>query len=919
MVLAIGVDGGDPFAASNSTRHDRAARSGILSGTSNYGVFLKVSWSPYLLPSNAMNNYQENPDSPPRRRFYLLPSSDSDDAEEDGEQREEEEVFEQKVPPFLSPDFVPPPAAPQEDVKPDLIIKKPIVDAPHGLSLWKPNITKHVETGRKKTSMDNAMDKERFLLRKIGQDALADMLYNKRDVIKKHIWNADEIIFNDDEDISSVRSFIEERYRLHFGLDRNGRPRVLSEEEAVERDFLIDNSYFISRVILRMHNLEPDDYKGKIENFHMLAKLAVFQEEKAIRDSELAEMDKERQRIFFRHKAKSAQLARSRAGEQSSDDEDEGDSDGEQPDRQAEVENELIRQMKELKMDINPEQVAICVSEMIAAMNIHPERHERVRQSSPPRQPVFSEDKPIIDLPWASEGESGGDEVLDVEAPAESNLTEEEAAKTETKHEISFDWSTDLFPDEEVAALGEKRPLDALDVLDPRPKRRAVEKDGRLEQKPMDTAPPPLHLRSCLIHHDKFPTDTNEMQLSVKDRIKWREELETHSAKKKVVRFLDFDDPRNTCRFYVRPLDEGTADRRSHKENQLRDVTKQAHYIDCTLSRGHHIIRKYLSVNITPSATNSHTPEEFLKKLSKWQDGSVYMTQYEMNHPSKFLVLNARESKTPNGLRLPAVPGRNPAHIANISNEARAHVLSELRLTMRQFRQNRAGISLVRHLDENIFRVAGILILSDGLLSCVESRKLSNAMLHRFHPSQGVEDMLEVIDRCPYEELEIRHCVLAWGHDLIAYFQQSPIVATGRAVALWKRRKALVHLRNVFERKKQLFEQEGYRRRKSTVFWLTTIPEIGDFAKKFATFNKILRTLFYDHPHFRILDWALEVDRCKPTEKRRSLYTKVAVEERMAQLFDLCRRELDLTYFRYSPQKHVDRMISYQRQDYDCG
>ncbi|RCN24398.1 hypothetical protein ANCCAN_29905, partial [Ancylostoma caninum] len=140
--------------------------------------------------------------------------------------------------------------------------------------------------------------------------------------------------------------------------------------------------------------------------------------------------------------------------------------------------------------------------------------------------------------------------------------------------------------------------------------------------------------------------------------------------------------------------------------------------------------------------------------------------------------------------------------------------------------------------------------------------------------------------------------------------------------------RALVHLRNLFERKRQLFEQEGYRRRKPTVFWLMTIPEIGDFAKKFATFNKVLRTLFYgqyvisfalERPHFRLLDWALGVDRRKPTEKRRSLYTKVAVEERLAQLFDLCRRELDLTYFRYSPQKHVDRMISYRRQDYDCG
>lgn len=43
------------------------------------------------------------------------------------------------------------------------------------------------------------MDKERFLLRKVGQDGLADLLYNKRDVIKKHIWNGDQIIFSDDE------------------------------------------------------------------------------------------------------------------------------------------------------------------------------------------------------------------------------------------------------------------------------------------------------------------------------------------------------------------------------------------------------------------------------------------------------------------------------------------------------------------------------------------------------------------------------------------------------------------------------------------------------------------------------------------------------------------------------------------------
>ncbi|KHJ88469.1 hypothetical protein OESDEN_11736 [Oesophagostomum dentatum] len=106
-----------------------------------------------------------------------------------------------------------------------------------------------------------------------------------------------------------------------------------------------------------------------------------------------------------------------------------------------------------------------------------------------------------------------------------------------------------------------------------------------------------------------------------------------------------------------------------------------------------------------------------------------------------------------------------------------------------------------------------------------------------------LEDILEVLDRCTYEELDIRHCVLAWGHDLIVYFQQSPIVAAGRTIA----------------------------------------------------------------PEFRLLDWAHEVERCKPTEKRRSFYTKAAVEARLTQLFDLCRRELNLVYFRYTNQKRAER------------
>ncbi|KAK6748338.1 hypothetical protein RB195_001139 [Necator americanus] len=845
----------------------------------------------------------------------LLPSSDSETEDEENEQVEEA-LYEQKVPPFLSQVVKEEtPLCTQEDVKlpaDESIIKMGSFTRE---SLWKPNITDSVKTSRKLTSMDDAMDRERFLLRKMGQDELADLLYNKRDVIRKHIQNADEIIFNKDEDISSVRSFIEERYRLHFGLDSNGRPKALSPEEEEERDFLIDHSTFIVKVILRMHNLEPDDYKGEIENFHMFAKLEVFREEKAIRDSELEEMDKERQHIFFRRKAKSEQLARARAGEESSDDDadDVEEDDDEQSDRQAAIENELLKQMKGLKLDINPEQVAVCVSEMIAAMNIRSALPDRERASSPPRQQELSEDKPTIDLPWVNEGEDGGDEILDAGPPEEVNLVEIDTEEAKGKHEILFDWSGELFPDEENVALGGKRPLDILDTLDFHPKRRAVEKDGQLEQKPMDTAPPPSRLRSCLTQHHELLTDVNETKLSVKERIKWREEFETHSKKKKVVRFVDFEDPRNKCRFYVRPLDEDKLDYRTRRENQLRDVTKQAHYKDYPLSRGHNIIRKHLGMSVPTFASDSHNPEEYMKKVAKGKGGESRVERYSMMHPSKFLRIDARESKAPNGLRLPAYPGKNDPHIPNISVEARAHELSCFRLTMRQFRQNRAGITVARHLDYEPKIVAGILILSDGLLKSVEGKKLSNAMLHLFHPSQGVEDILEVIDRCSYEELDIRHCVLAWGHDLVAYFQQSPIVAAGRAVA------ALVHLRAIFEKKRHLFEQEGYRRRNLPVFWLITIPEIGDFARHFVVFNKIIRALFYNHPHFRLLDWALEVGCRKPSDKRKSPFTKTAVEERLVQLFDLCRRELDLTYFRYSPQRRMDRMISWHKNDYDCG
>ncbi|KAK5965606.1 hypothetical protein GCK32_019429, partial [Trichostrongylus colubriformis] len=114
-----------------------------------------------------------------------------------------------------------------------------------------------------------------------------------------------------------------------------------------------------------------------------------------------------------------------------------------------------------------------------------------------------------------------------------------------------------------------------------------------------------------------------------------------------------------------------------------------------------------------------------------------------------------------------------------------------------------------------------ILILSDSLLQVVASEKLTNVLLECFEPTQGIEDIISVIDRCTYEELNIRHCVLAWGHDLITYLRHSGIDAAGRAIA------ALIHLRVTFERRREAFEQEGYRRRKPLIFWILTIPEVS--------------------------------------------------------------------------------------------
>ncbi|VDO11797.1 unnamed protein product [Haemonchus placei] len=156
---------------------------------------------------------------------------------------------------------------------------------------------------------------------------------------------------------------------------------------------------------------------------------------------------------------------------------------------------------------------------------------------------------------------------------------------------------------------------------------------------------------------------------------------------------------------------------------------------------------------------------------------------------------------------------------------------------MHSFCENRAGISNVRHTDPPVM-VSGILILSDTLLQVVAPEKLTNVVLECFEPTQGVEDMITILDRCSYEELNIRHCVLAWGHDLITYLKHSAIDATGKAIA------ALIHLRVTFEQKRAAHEQEGYRRRKLPEFWILTIPEVCFPTDKLSTWYFLLIKLY---------------------------------------------------------------------------
>ncbi|VDL80555.1 unnamed protein product [Nippostrongylus brasiliensis] len=598
-----------------------------------------------------------------------------------------------------------------------------------------------------------------------------------------------------------LRAFIEERFLMYFGPNDEGFVRELSAEEEEEQQFLIDNSRFLSRVILRMNNFDPDKYNDRLQNYHMMAKDSVFQMKRAMRDKELDEMNKIRQDMFRRMREE--RMQRIRDGEESSDDDLDDVDDEEQARRRLEEDFE----------------------EMLVsfAKNMEVEAPEG-------RQPVDKQ---------------GNEDKIDVQEI------------------VTYDWAKPLFtePDEAVT-VGEKRSFDFFD----------------------DAPPPP---KSCLRRTGQLLTDMDQFAMTEKERIKWREELERYCSKKKRVRFKadlscnapldvefvmlmaieayvyahEFDDAENRCRFYSRPLDyDGMIRNAQALLNQLRDACPEALYAV---------------------------------------------------HPPNFLRTDIRESKVPSGIHLPVVPGKRVLQVMPMSRELRAYLLSRFRVDMRACREDRAGISLVRHMDAPVM-VAGILFLSDSLMQVVAPEKLTNTVLQCFESTQGVEDILAVIERCSYDELDIRHCVITWGHDLVVYHRRDAVLAAARSLAVF------FHVHAAFERKRKMFEQEGYRRRKPPQFWILTIPEVGDFAPSFKIVNGIIRSLFIDHAYFRVLDWAAETELYKE-ERRKSPYTKAAVESRLTQLFDLCRRELDLTYFRYNDQKLRERKISYERLDYDEG
>ncbi|KAK6056114.1 hypothetical protein COOONC_06381 [Cooperia oncophora] len=163
---------------------------------------------------------------------------------------------------------------------------QPIVMPPFPIaeneSVWKPDIIKDdkknsLESRKRKTDVLDAMSKERYLLMKNRTARPGGFPIPKEGTHSK-------------TRLASVQAFIEERFFMHFGPTMDSSMRKWSEEEEEEQQFLIDNSLFIVKVILRMNNLNPDNYKSQIENFHAMAKSKILFQQTELRDKELDSM-----------------------------------------------------------------------------------------------------------------------------------------------------------------------------------------------------------------------------------------------------------------------------------------------------------------------------------------------------------------------------------------------------------------------------------------------------------------------------------------------------------------------------------------------------------------------------------------------------------------------------------------------------
>ncbi|KAK6057454.1 hypothetical protein COOONC_05027, partial [Cooperia oncophora] len=154
-------------------------------------------------------------------------------------------------------------------------------------------------------------------------------------------------------------------------------------------------------------------------------------------------------------------LERIRDGEESSDDDlFEEDIEVKDEERWTVYERQLIERMRRLRIQIDPERLANMVSEMIARIHIHTTQSSRERMPSPPRS-TAEETAETIDLPWCTGDEGGDDEVLEEIVPADN-----EKPKIPIGQNVYvYDWSETLFPDEEAAIIGEKRPLNLAEEI----------------------------------------------------------------------------------------------------------------------------------------------------------------------------------------------------------------------------------------------------------------------------------------------------------------------------------------------------------------------------------------------------------------------------------------------------------------------